>query len=152
MSRSQGIHFFKAPRLIEFQCSRFHKSDFKHSQMKFITFYTMHQILDEYGSCVINGHIRWVDRKTEKGITVGDILDAIDQYPVSELFIDLYVADPYEGNSILKSNRVYTYLLRRVPGHLHRKKPVYDLECVSDIKTFHSLKQLRDVVKKTQSP
>ena len=89
MVKYKGIRSFKAPRFVEFQCSRFTQRDFMFADMRFLTFYTEEEILGEYGSCRLNRAVQWFERKTEELVSTGQMLQFIDNCSVSEILIDL---------------------------------------------------------------
>lgn len=138
----------RIPRLVEFHNSRFIARDFALWRYHYVT------ITDTDGENILMEfkHVRETRWETPDGenITTGEMIKRIYRACNPEVRLLLYVRDNNPAFPFLmRLNKVFEY--RLTLGEMYedvknRFKQGYNLDCADDMKVFHSLKQVRELV------
>ena len=141
------------PRMIEFKDSKFYAQDFERKSFRFLTVYDKEEnILFEFAHLWINhtGHY-WIN-PADKWFTCGQVIyflvDACKKH--GELILDMYIDDIFKPNPSLKRKQIFRYRMtmsektrgRKGGSYIGGIEQLYNLEAVSDMKSFYEFTQL----------
>lgn len=140
-------------RMIEFKESKFYTEDFEKKSFRFLTVYDKSEnLVLEFAHLWVNNVGHYWTTPANDWLTCGNVITALVEacQKYGELILDMYVDDVFKSYPSISRKQIFRYRMtmgkktrgRKGGSYIGGIEQLYNLEAVSDVKSFHELSQL----------